>query len=55
MVVVVLMRRVVVLSQYDGLVFVFMVQDLFVFERFKRAKYIQPKTINKINGRYYVA
>ena len=55
MVVVVSVRRVVVLSQYDGFVFVFVVQHLFVFGRFKRVKYIQPKTINKINGRYYAA
>ena len=51
MVVAVLVRRVVVLSQYNGLVFVVMVRRLFVFRRFDRAKYIQSKTINQINDR----
>ena len=42
------------LSQYDSLVFVIVVQCLFVFWRFKRAKYIRSETINQINGRQYV-
>ena len=49
-VIVTLMQRVVVLSQYEVFVFVVMVQSLFVFGRFKRAKYIRSETINQING-----
>ena len=43
MVVVVLLWRVVVSSQYDGLVFVVMVRRLFVLERFERAKHKSKK------------
>ena len=52
-IVVVFMRRVVVSSQYDDLVFVVVVRRLFVFELFKRVKYIQSETRNQINGRQY--
>ena len=52
MVVVVLVLRVVVLSQYDVLVFIIMVRYLFVFGLFKRAKYIrlETKKINRYNS-----
>ena len=36
-VIVVLVQRVIVLSQYEGLVFVVVVRHLFVFRRFKQA------------------
>ena len=52
-VVVVLVRRMVVSSQYNGLVFIVVVQRLFVFEGFRRAKYIQSETRNQTNGRRY--
>ena len=50
-VVFILVRRVVVSSQYDGLVFVVLMRHLFVFGRFERAKYIRLETINQFNGR----
>ena len=50
MIIIVLVRRVVVPSQYNGLVFVVMIQRLFVFVRFEQAKYIRSETINQING-----
>ena len=37
------------------LVFVIVVQRLFVFEQFKQTKYIQSETKNQINGHQYVA
>ena len=40
-------------SQYDGLVFVVVVRYLFVFERFKQAKYIRSETRNQINSHQY--
>ena len=43
-VVVILVRRVVVLSHYDGLVFVVVVRRLFVFERFELTNYIRLET-----------
>ena len=52
-VVVILMQRVVVSSQYDGLVFAFIMRCLFVFWQFEWAKYIRSKTINQINGCQY--
>ena len=52
-VVVVFVRQVVVSSQYDDLVFVVVVRRLFMFELFKRVKYIQSETRNQINGRQY--
>ena len=48
MVVVVLVRQVVVSSQYDGSVFVVVVRHFFVFGLFERAKYIRLETINQI-------
>ena len=50
-VVVILVQRVVVLFQCDSLVFVVVVQRLFVFGRFERAKYIRLDTRNQINDR----
>ena len=35
----------------DVLVFIVMVQYLFVFGRFRRVKFIQSETRNQINGR----
>ena len=55
MVVVVLVRRVVVPSQYDDLVFVAVVRCLFVFGRFEQAKYIRSEIRNQINGRQFTA
>ena len=55
MVVVVLLRWVVVSSQYDGLVFIIVVQRLFVFGRSEQVKYIRSNVRNQINGRWYAA
>ena len=55
MIVVVLVRRVVGLSQYDSLVFIVMIRHLCVFRRFEQAKYIRSKTRNQINGHQYAA
>ena len=52
---VVLVLRMVVLSQNDVSVFVVMVRRLFMFGQFKRVKYIRSETRNQINGRQYVA
>ena len=52
---VVLVQRVVVSSQVDDLVFVFMVRHLFVFRHFERVKYIRLDTTNQINCHQYVA
>ena len=49
-----LVQRVIVLSQYNISIFVVVVRHLFVFERFKRVKYIQSETIYQINGHQYV-
>ena len=49
-IVVVLVQRVVVLSWYCVLVFVVVVRPLFVFEQFRRAKYILSDIRNQING-----
>ena len=54
MVVVGLVQWVVVLSQYDVLVFVVVVHRLFVFGRFKRVKCILSKTKNQINSCLFV-
>ena len=54
-VIVILELRVVVSSQYNVSVFTVMVRCLFVFERFRRVKYIRLETINQITGRQYVA
>ena len=43
----------VIFSQYDSLVSVFVVQRLFMFERIEQAKYIRLETINLINDRHY--
>ena len=48
--VVVVLVRVIVSSQHDGLVFVVVVRHLFVFERFERAKYIRSKIRNQIKS-----
>ena len=45
---------IVLSSQYDVLVFVVVVQCLFVFEQFIRRKYIRLKTIYQINSHQYV-
>ena len=45
-------KRVIVASHYDCFVFVVMVRHLFVFERFKQAKYIRSEIINQINCQY---
>ena len=43
------------LSQYNVSVFVVVVWCLFVFEQFKRAKYVQLETKNQIIGYRYAA
>ena len=43
----------VVSSRYNVLFFVIVVLCLFVCGRFRRAKYIQSKTRNQINGHQY--
>ena len=52
--VVVLVWLIVVLSKYDLLVFVVVMRRLFMFRRFRQAKYIQSDTTNQINDRHYV-
>ena len=51
--VVVLMWIVVVVSQYDGLIFVVVVRHFFVFGRFRQTKYIRSEIENQINSRQY--
>ena len=52
-VVVVLVWLVVVSSQYDVLVFVVIMRRLFMFGRFREAKFIRSNIRNQINGRRY--
>ena len=52
-VVIILVRQVVVSSQYDNFVFFITVRHVFVFELFERVKYIQSETRNQINDRQY--
>ena len=53
MIVIIVVRWVVMSSQYEGLVFVVVVRRLFVFGQFKRANYIRSKT-KKSNQWSYV-
>ena len=54
-VVIVLVQRVIVSSQYNVSVFAIVVWSFFVFGRFKRTKYIRSETINQINSYQYAA